>query len=57
MLTGTADPVSLAAGAPTVTSLATEPLVCPGAELFQVVHETWASGRDEVRMMAGITEC
>jgi hypothetical protein len=48
MLSGTADPVSLAGGAPVVTSLATEPLVCPGAELLQVVHEIWASGRDGV---------
>ena len=48
MLTGSADPASLAAGAPTVAALATEPLVCPGAELLQVVHEIWAEGRDAV---------
>ena len=46
MLTGTADLDQLAAVAPTVTSFATEPLLCPSSEVFQVAHEIWADDRD-----------
>jgi hypothetical protein len=48
MLNGTADVAALAAGASIVTSLATEPLVCPGADVLQVAHEVWADAREAV---------
>ena len=46
MLVGTADLDVLAASAPTIDAFATEPLVCPGAELMQVAHEIHAGDRD-----------
>jgi hypothetical protein len=48
MISGTADPTALAADAPLVTSLATEPLVCRQAELLQVVYEVRADSRQDV---------
>ncbi|KOG89569.1 hypothetical protein [Streptomyces varsoviensis] len=45
MLIGTADPEALAADAPYVTSLATEPLVCRGVELLQAVYEVHSAAR------------
>jgi Acetoacetate decarboxylase (ADC) len=45
MLSGTADPAALAAGAPLVTDLATEPMACRDAELLQVVYEVRAEAR------------
>jgi hypothetical protein len=44
MLTGTADVDALAADAPTVSAFATEALVCPGADVLQVVWELWTEG-------------
>ena len=44
MLTGTADVDALAADAPTLSAFATEALVCPGAEVLQVVWEIWGDG-------------
>ena len=48
MLTGTANLDELAAAAPTVNAFATEPLVCPSSEVFQVAHEIWAESRDSL---------
>ncbi|MDQ1396146.1 MAG: hypothetical protein QOG64_1405 [Acidimicrobiaceae bacterium] len=44
MLSGAADLDVLAAVAPTISAFATEALSCPGAEVFQVVHEVWWEG-------------
>lgn len=48
MLSGRADIAVLSAGSPTVTAFATEPLVCQGAQVFQVVHEVWGPDRAAV---------
>jgi hypothetical protein len=48
MLSGSADVAVLGADAPTVSSFATEPLVCPGADVFQVAHEVWGHDRAAV---------
>ncbi|MEV0277884.1 hypothetical protein AB0I22_16100 [Streptomyces sp. NPDC050610] len=45
MFSGTADPEALAADAPYVTDLATEPLVCRGVELLQAVYEVHSASR------------
>jgi hypothetical protein len=44
MLSGTADVDALGALAPTVSTFPTEALVCPGAEVLQVVWEVWGAG-------------
>jgi hypothetical protein len=46
MLQGTADVDAIAAGAPSVSSLASEPLTVPHAELLQVAWEVDAADRD-----------
>lgn len=48
MLSGTADPDTLAVDAPLVTRAATEPLVCRRAEVLQVVYEVRGEGRQDV---------
>ncbi|MDN3258833.1 acetoacetate decarboxylase family protein [Streptomyces sp. CSDS2] len=48
MLSGTADPEAMAASAPYVAAPATEPLVCHGAELLQLVYQIDAHARQEV---------
>ncbi|MFE7117008.1 hypothetical protein ACFU99_16505 [Streptomyces sp. NPDC057654] len=45
MLSGTANPEALAAGAPYVADLATEPLVCRGVEMIQAVYEVHSGAR------------
>jgi hypothetical protein len=48
MVCGTGDPAAMAAGAPLVTSLATEPLQCRACELLQVVYEVRSESRQAV---------
>jgi hypothetical protein len=48
MLSGIADVAVLAEGAPDVTAFPTEPLLCPGAEVLQVVWEVWGEARAAV---------
>ncbi|MDG9701976.1 acetoacetate decarboxylase family protein [Streptomyces sp. DH37] len=48
MLHGTADPDTMAADAPFVAAPATEPLVCRGAEVLQVVYEVHSASRQDV---------
>ncbi|MFC4034789.1 acetoacetate decarboxylase family protein [Streptomyces polygonati] len=48
MLSGTADPEAMAAGAPFVAAPATEPVVCRGAELLQAVYEVRSAGRQDL---------
>lgn len=48
MLSGTADPEAMAAGAPYVADWAAEPLVCRGAELLQAVYEVDSRARQDV---------
>ncbi|MEU3413204.1 acetoacetate decarboxylase family protein [Streptomyces sp. NPDC006658] len=48
MLSGTADPETLAVGAPYVAAPATEPLVCHGAELLQIVYQIDGRARQEI---------
>jgi Acetoacetate decarboxylase (ADC) len=45
MISGTADPAALAAGAPLVASLAREPLACHECEVLQVVYEVRGDAR------------
>ena len=46
MLSGTADIDALGGAAPSVDSFAGDPLVCPGADVFQLAHEIRSSGRE-----------